>query len=205
MGSIAATLMVLGMAVSSANAAQYGTPTSNDVNMISTWYQKYLGRAPDTLGLQGWIEQLRQGVDVQGGILGSDEYYIRHGSTPESFIAGLYVEVLGRQPSLDEVRGWVITFQQMGYDRTALACQFLHDAATELAQRGLPQAYAPSYTPGYVPSYTPSYVPSYTPSYVPSYSPGYTTVYPPVYQAPLRTWQPRHYNGEHGFNLRLFR
>src|SRR4051812_16227050 len=103
----------------------------DDANSIAAMYQRYLGRNPDATGLQGWVQEARRGRNIQAVILGSDEYYLRRGSTPQGFITGLYVDVLGRVPAANEVQGWLDRLPAIGYNREALAAEFVNAAAYE--------------------------------------------------------------------------
>jgi hypothetical protein len=131
------------------NAAQANCPrpvTAEHIRLVSTWYQKYLGRDVDQLGLQCWTTALSKGGDAEAGILGSQEYYLRFGATPESFVFSLYINVLSREAAPNEVAGWVCRLQQLKCNRTALAAEFLRAAATEIALRAAPPP-PPGYTP----------------------------------------------------------
>src|SRR5262245_59977618 len=58
---------------------------------------------------QGWAGRLDAGEApelVLSGILGSDEYYRRAGSTPRGFVQRLFRDVTGRAPSAREVSYW---------------------------------------------------------------------------------------------------
>jgi len=77
--------------------------------LVDSWYRTYLGRAPDP-AMAGWVAQLNQGTPadrVLSSILGSDEYYLRAGSTPQGFITLLYSDILQRAPTAAEVNYWV--------------------------------------------------------------------------------------------------
>jgi len=148
LSAIAAALVSCGVFALGADAAgqyrsQYGT-INDDARLVASMYEHYLGREPDATGLQGWMQELRRGRNVEAAILGSDEYLQRHGSSMEGFIAGLYVDVLSRQPAWNEVQGWVQRLQQQGFNREAMAADFLNAAAAELATRGV-QPPAPIY------------------------------------------------------------
>jgi hypothetical protein len=98
-------------------AQVYGDTTS----LVDSWYRTYLGRAPDP-AMSGWVAQLNQGVPadrVLASILGSDEYYLRAGSTPQGFITRLYSDVLQRAPTPAELDYWVRRMYTT--DRTAIA------------------------------------------------------------------------------------
>jgi hypothetical protein len=91
--------------------------------------------------------------------------YSRQPQTSDAgFVTGLYVDVLGRQPSASEVQGWVAHLQDVGWDRTVLTNDFLAAAETELSLRGLP-------TRGYEPAVSPIVVQPQT--VVPYVQPGY--------------------------------
>jgi Domain of unknown function (DUF4214) len=142
--AVAAALVTLGTTATSANAqAVYSRqPQNADVHLVDSWYRHYLGRPVDEVGLQSWLPQLANG-NSEAGILGSPEYYNRHGGTPQGFVAGLYVDVLGRQPGANEVQSWVARLQQIGWDRIVLSDDFLSAADTELNLR----SGSPGYTP----------------------------------------------------------
>jgi hypothetical protein len=145
--AVAAALVVLGTIATSANAqAVYSRqPQNEDVQLVDSWYRHYLGRPVDEVGLRAWLPELAAGKP-EAGILGSPEYYNRHGGTPQGFVAGLYVDVLGRQPGANEIQNWVVHLQQIGWDRVVLADDFLRAADTELSLRnGTPQG--AGYTP----------------------------------------------------------
>jgi hypothetical protein len=108
------------------------------VELVQSWYQRYLRRSIDISGLQGWVNLLRQGAshdDVKAAILGSPEYYQLQGNTPEGFVTGLYGDVLGRAPSRDELVLWLNRLGQLRNDRTRLAADFVRAAQGELRRR----------------------------------------------------------------------
>jgi hypothetical protein len=86
-----------------------------EINLVQGWYAQYLHRPADPLGLDVWGGQLRGGTDpdcVLGQILGSDEYYCLHGRCPEGFIAGLYQDLLGQQPSAEQMNSWMCAWRR---------------------------------------------------------------------------------------------
>jgi hypothetical protein len=102
LASMAASLFLV---PSAAQAQVYGDPNS----LVDYWYRTYLGRTPDP-GMNVWVNALNQGVPADqalAGILGSDEYYARAGSTPEGFISRLYSDLLGRSPTPSEMNYWL--------------------------------------------------------------------------------------------------
>ncbi len=73
--------------------------------LVAFWYRKFLGREPDA-GLAGWATALRQGNSpemVLAGILSSEEYYARGGTTPQGFVRELYRDIAGREPNRREL------------------------------------------------------------------------------------------------------
>src|SRR5262249_19959775 len=86
--------------------------------------------------------------------------------TPEGFVTGLYVEILNRQPSVAEVQNWIVRLQQVNWNRTTMADEFLHAAQYELSlQSGAVQ---PGYQPYYPPATTTTVVPSVSYYYSPA-------------------------------------
>jgi hypothetical protein len=110
-------VLLLGLLPAVASPQVYGDPNS----LVNYWYENYLGRAPDP-GSAGWVTALNQGQPadtVLAGILGSDEFYARSGSTPQGFVALLYNDILKRPPAAGELNYWV---QRMyTSDRAAIA------------------------------------------------------------------------------------
>jgi len=76
---------------------------------VTGYYQTFLGRAPDSGGLGGWVNLLNtgqlneQGVEI--AILTSTEYLNNH-PTSDSFVTGLYLNILNRAPQPFEVVLW---------------------------------------------------------------------------------------------------
>ena len=115
-----------------------GLPDDPYADMVEAWYLQFLRRSPDAAGLAGHLSILQSGADpgdVQAGILGSDEYWRRQGSTARGFVRGLYIDVLGRPASPSEVANWLNRFNVSGGDRAQVAREFLGAAAAELSLR----------------------------------------------------------------------
>lgn len=124
----------LAVGAGAAEARGWGPPPEA---LVEGWYRQYLGRCADPSGLCGWAKQLRCGKSpeaVLGAILGSDEYFRRHGCCDAGFIQGLYKDHLGRCASPGEVRDWLC---QLGrcHSREKLAVKFLCAARLELSLR----------------------------------------------------------------------
>lgn len=72
---------------------------------VIRWFQAYLGRLPNVQELAVLTNQyLLSGnaLYVQSVILGSNEFYLRSGSTPLGFVNRLFLATLGRQPTYQE-------------------------------------------------------------------------------------------------------
>jgi hypothetical protein len=113
-------------------------PVDPLVELVQSWYQRYLRRSIDMSGLQSWVSMLRQGAshdDVKSAILGSPEYYQLQGNRPDAFVAGLYADVLGRTPDRGEMALWLNRLNQLRNNRQRLAADFLVAAHGELHRR----------------------------------------------------------------------
>jgi hypothetical protein len=156
---LSATAVTLGLA-GPASACPYS-------DLVQSWYSRYFGRPADPVGLNMWTHQLRCGTpaeQVEATLLGSAEYYHRHGCSPHGFIAGLYADVLGHRACGHEIENWLVALRQCGC-RKALACKFLQAAAVH--RQAPPPAYEPA--PQYDPTPYASPPRPYQPA--PSYSP----------------------------------
>jgi hypothetical protein len=103
------------------------TVTVDESPLIRQAYQYFLGRQPDAAGLDAWNAKMNQGLSDVGfvaNVLGSGEYFARHGSTNAGFIAGLFKDLLGRAPSVGEVTTWSGAILG-GQSRTAVALDIL--------------------------------------------------------------------------------
>ena len=74
-------------------------------NLVKGWYQKYLGRAADSVGLAGGVQSLAAGfTDEQmiASLVGSAEFFANAGSTNVGFLQAAFSDILGR--SIDSGR-----------------------------------------------------------------------------------------------------
>jgi uncharacterized repeat protein (TIGR01451 family) len=114
--------------------AFFNTPEYKS-HYITCLYEAFLGRAPDAGGLQFWTEKMGApgtpgkntgSADekfVLAAIVGSDEFYLDSGSTPQGFINGLYHDLLGRAPDAGGMAYWVQ--QSQIRDRDGIVRDFL--------------------------------------------------------------------------------
>ncbi|MBB5692965.1 DUF4214 domain-containing protein [Muricoccus pecuniae] len=74
-------------------------------------YQAALGRAPDSVGLNGWVEAVESGApldSIAAGFIRSAEFTTRFGTLDDAgFIARTYQNVLGRAPDPAGASGWM--------------------------------------------------------------------------------------------------
>jgi len=77
-------------------------------------YQATLGRAPDAVGFDGWVDRLESGTrtvqEVVTGFVASAEFQRVYGTlTDRAFVTLLYENVLGRAPDTAGLNGWLDT------------------------------------------------------------------------------------------------
>src|SRR5262249_24691521 len=99
--------------------------TEHKIQVIRGYYQKYLGRSPQAVGINTWLNFLARGGNLDQvlvGILSSPEYLARHGNTMTGFDDALFTDLLGRQGKPAGITAWA----NSGLDRPTLASTFLH-------------------------------------------------------------------------------
>jgi len=129
--------------------APYGNPDQGATQLVSSWYQRFLGRQPDQWS-STWIDQIRNGQSpdaVLASILSSQEYYNRGGGTPQGFIQRLFLDLTGQPPTPGQMNHW--TNRLFSSDRTDVAHALLL-RYPQAWQGGAPASYYPP-TPSYAP------------------------------------------------------
>jgi Domain of unknown function (DUF4214) len=100
-------------------ALGFSTSPERDRDVVIIDYELYLNRTPDSQGLNSWVGALEGGagrINVLAGILASQEYFNRHGADANTFVSGLYNDVLGRVASPSEIASWVSVYEaQQGF------------------------------------------------------------------------------------------
>jgi hypothetical protein len=77
---------------------------------VNNAYRIYLKRLPDATGLAYWVNQLQnQGLTdekLETGFISSNEYIQNHGGTGQSWVIGMYQDLLGRNPDPSGLSYW---------------------------------------------------------------------------------------------------
>ena len=93
---------------------------------VTAAYERYLGRIPSAVELAVWTKATN-GVDqlsfVQTEVLGSQEYFDRVGNNNAAWLQRVFAEILGRNPSYDEMNQWMRRFGELRFSRTELLRQ----------------------------------------------------------------------------------
>ncbi len=79
-------------------------------DMLEDLYEVAFGRRPDEAGARYWKSIMADGVrfdDIGAHFLASEEYYLRSGATPASYVQKLYRDILGREPDAAGLAYWV--------------------------------------------------------------------------------------------------
>jgi len=101
--------------------------------IVTAVYEHYLGRAPDSAGLAGWVSQMQQGLSdehLEANFIGSAEYIKSHGGAGAGWVKGMYQDLLGRTPTPAEVNTWLQALNG-GESTIAIAYGFAASAERE--------------------------------------------------------------------------
>jgi cyclophilin family peptidyl-prolyl cis-trans isomerase len=113
---------------------------------VQQLYQKYLGRsvsasAGDQVALQSDVNYLHHGGSLEtlrADIMGSDEYFSKHGSTNDGFINGLNTDVTAGTLSSSQHTGLVNQLNDFDTDNNLMASRFLQ---TDISHNLIVQQY----------------------------------------------------------------
>jgi hypothetical protein len=102
-------------------------------NVVKTWYQTFLGRAPGSGEEMTWVNMLASQTEeaVLSQILGNAglEFYHRaqtmvsSGTPDERYVKALYLLLLNRSAGASEVANWISRLSQVGLTGVALEIQ----------------------------------------------------------------------------------
>ena len=98
---VAASVFAISLSATPAQAQLYLNRSGQRVadRLVVGWFQNYLGRLPTAAELATFSTQVQTAGDaraVEAEILASNEFYRRFGGTPQGYINGVYLAVLGR-------------------------------------------------------------------------------------------------------------
>jgi uncharacterized lipoprotein YbaY len=91
------------------------------LDQIAKWYRQYLQRDATTQELSAWQNYLQAGKspqDILAYILGSPEYFDRMGNQRDPYLASVFQNLNGRQPTATELQQFASQYQQYGGVRT---------------------------------------------------------------------------------------
>jgi uncharacterized lipoprotein YbaY len=112
--------------INNSNTVGYPIYNSSVEQQVTAAYERYLGRVPSAVELAVWTKATN-GVatlnDVQAQVLGSQEYFDRVGNNNLAWLERVFTEILGRNPSSDELNQWLRRFGEVRYSRTELLRQ----------------------------------------------------------------------------------
>lgn len=82
---------------------------------VAQAYDALLGRPSDGTSNAAWTDLIQSGRITYRqfviSLLGSDEYYVRSGGTPQGFVTRLYQDLLGRAPSAEDLAAWTASLR----------------------------------------------------------------------------------------------
>jgi hypothetical protein len=105
--------------------------SSYRTNLVSSYYEAYLGRPAAPADIASYVQQLAAGATdetLQTTLAGSNEFFTSAGGTNAAFVSALYEHLLKRAPSTSEHTSWVAALAN-GTSRTTVAAEIL--ASTE--------------------------------------------------------------------------
>lgn len=77
---------------------------------VTQAYSRYLGRGPDSQGLNFWVGLMQHGLTderLEAGFLGTPEYIADHGGAGSGWVQGMYNDLLGRPADPQGLVYWV--------------------------------------------------------------------------------------------------
>jgi uncharacterized lipoprotein YbaY len=117
--------------VEGTGTATPGNPYANrdqQIEQIVAWFRDYLHRDPRALELAAWQSHIDRGGslnDAQVQILSMPEYYNRADANDVTYIRQLHEQILGKQPTQEELAYWLNRMQANNRLRPEVAKEFL--------------------------------------------------------------------------------
>jgi hypothetical protein len=122
-------------------SATSSNSTIDPPTFMTALYERVLHRAPETSGLNFWVEHFRpagQEIGVSVIFLTSQEYTNSHPDYT-SFVDGLYRDVLQREPDASGRQFWISSLSQGSANRAQAARVFVETEASMLQKLPAPQ------------------------------------------------------------------
>jgi uncharacterized protein YkwD len=94
---------------------------------VNELYQKILGRTADSGGRSYWLGQISRGFQLESAAVefyGSNEYFVRNGSSNRSFVAALYRDLMGRSADSAGLEYWKGFLDRRQLTRSGVADNF---------------------------------------------------------------------------------
>jgi hypothetical protein len=90
----------------------------DNTQFVTQLYQNVLGRAPDAIGLAGWVSALDAGTHSRGGVLlgFSDSAEFQSVAANRVFVSAMYTGMLRRTPDAAGFGGWVAALDSGAYN-----------------------------------------------------------------------------------------
>jgi hypothetical protein len=110
---------------------------------VTGYYQTLLGRAPDSVGLAGWVSDMQAGATEQQvivGLLTSSEFLSHHNSV-DSFVNGLYSNLLGRTADAQGLGYWETQLTTGAMTNARVVMAFISQDLLKTTVDGYYQAY----------------------------------------------------------------
>ncbi len=110
------------------NVNGYASSREEEIDQLYKWFNEYLQRDPRRAEESVYTSQLDRGgqlLDMQAELLGGNEFYTQCNRDKTEYINRLFQVVLGRQPTRQELSGWMGRLDQSQGLRRDLAREFL--------------------------------------------------------------------------------
>lgn len=91
-------------------------------SLVKNWYRQFLRRDPDPDGQRYWVRALRDGQDpdrLLARFVTMDEYFKKAGGKRESWVASLYQDLTGREPTSRQTDYWMRKLDRESYKSVA--------------------------------------------------------------------------------------
>jgi hypothetical protein len=96
-------------------------------SQVTALYQRYLQRDSEAAGNLAWTNFLLAGGTLEqlvAGLTGSQEYFVRSGGNNRAFLSHLYLDLLNREASVNELTAWELALVA-GVPRTNVTGAFV--------------------------------------------------------------------------------